>query len=215
VGASLGLAVLLLVRGTALSALAVVVWGALAYVAMVVAERRRGAHEDERAASPQPAVAPSDAQVSASPDLDEHSARRFEELVEEALRGLNEPGRLAKLELGQAVTRTLASANGGQPPSGLEGGRLLREVVVAAVDRLKPVDADGSPRALQYAVLHEEYVLGRTITAIALRHSVSEQTVFRRRREGIAALAVELRQGEERLAHTKPARNAAAIDYLG
>src|SRR3954454_24776053 len=146
-GASLGLATLLLLRGAALSALAIVVWGALAYVAIVVAERRRAAHHDARAVPPPPAVAPalSDALVSVPQDLDENSAQRFEELVEEALRGLNEPGRLAKLELGQALPRTLAAANGGQPPSGLEGGRLLREVVVAAVDRLKPVDADSSP----------------------------------------------------------------------
>ena len=52
---------------------------------------------------------------------------------------------------------------------------------------------------LRYAVLHEEYVLGRPNHQIMTRHNVSESTFHRYRRVGARALAAELAHREELL----------------
>ncbi len=214
---SLLLAILLVTRGAGLAALLLALWGALAYAAVLTLETRAGPRTAEMApkeAVAAPALA-ADLGLSTRDEVNEQATHQFEALVEEALRGLNEPAKLAKCGLAGRIPRTLAARQPGGDAMGLERGRLLREVLVAAIERLKPAETDESTRALQYYVLNEEYVLGRTITGISVRHSVSEQTVFRRRREAIEALAAELRDRESSLAQGNAARNATAMDYLG
>jgi hypothetical protein len=216
-GGSLLLAAIMAVRGAQATAAELVVWGALAYGAAVALHIRARRHPISRLA-PVPAREP-DLKPLVMPSVEE--ADEFEELVEEALRGLNEVSRLAKCGLAQRVPRTLVAAlrkqgeKIGAEETSLNAARQLRTVIVEAIERLKPVEAEGTAQALQYHVLREEYVLGRTITAIALNHSVSEQTVFRRRREAIEALAVDIRQREASLARERPPNDPTAMDYLG
>jgi hypothetical protein len=211
---SLLLAAIMAVRGAQATAAELVIWGVLAYGGVVALRLRPPPHPIK---PPEPAPA---AEVNPTPAPSAEDAVQFEALVEEALRGLNEVSRLAKCRLAQRVPRTLVAAlrRQGEKLDGetsLDAARQLRTVVVEAIERLKPVEAEGTAQALQYHVLREEYVLGRTITAIALNHSVSEQTVFRRRREAIEALAVDIRQHEASLARERPPNDPTAMDYLG
>ena len=216
-GGSLILAAIMAVRGAPTAAVELAVWGALMYAAAVALNLRRrpnpvAAPDRSRAPEPEPIPRP-------VPNPEE--TRQFEELVEEALRGLNEPSKLAKSGLVACLPRTLAAARRKQGDRGdaeetdLSVGRRLRSAIAEAIERLKPVEAEGTAQALQYHVLREEYVLGRTITSIALGHSVSEQTVFRRRREGIEALAADVHQHEASLPRDREPHDPTAMDYLG
>jgi hypothetical protein len=131
-------------------------------------------------------------------------------LVEEALRKLNNPGALASCRLLEMLPRTLATTRAGTSntrpgqPTPLEAARTLREVLVSAIERMRPGGAaepgHGAPRpdAAQHAILHEEYVQGMSTKAIMVRHSISESTFHRYRREATLILAREL-VGQERL----------------
>ncbi len=156
-------------------------------------------------------------------DLDVISDEHFFRLVEEALRRLNNPAALARCKLIAQLPRTLGSTD--HPPSAegaatpLQQARRLRDVLVAAIEQLKPVDRDarrGDPAFLHYTILHDEYVLGMPNKQIMARHAIGEGTFHRHRREAIAVLAHELRAREERFAHRDDRSRApaepAAID---
>jgi hypothetical protein len=220
---SLALALWAATRGAPLTALALVAWGILAYGASVGVRWRVKARAVPVHPDPPPPVTAdsSDAGLSTRAEIDEQAARQFEDLVEDALRNLNKPASLVRCGLIDRIPRTLGEARGqaesigGGAATGLDRARLLRGVLVAAVERLKPAEGDATSQALQYHVVREEYVLGRSILPIALRHSVSEQTVYRRRREAIELLAREIREHEASLAQGRPTSNREAMDYLG
>jgi len=144
----------------------------------------------------------------AQSDLADISDEHFFHLVEEALRRLNNPAALARCKLITQIPRSLAGANVHPGASGetlatpLELARRLRDVLIAGIEQLKPGDRDvrrGDPGALQYTILHDEYVLGMPNKQIMTRHGVGEGTFHRHRREAIAILSRELRTREERL----------------
>jgi hypothetical protein len=144
----------------------------------------------------------------AQEDLNEVSATHLVRLTEQALRRLNQPAALARSPLFAELPHVLGvapAANGSSAssPTPLERARLLREVLVEAIEGLKPADGDvgiGSPGGLQYNILREEYLQGLLNKQIMARHSVSEGTFHRNRRQAIWTLAQELQGREDRLA---------------
>jgi hypothetical protein len=122
----------------------------------------------------------------------------FVELVEEALRHLNELGRLGRCGLAERLLRTLESVRqrSGQAdapqPTLLEQSHALRDVLVEAIERLNVGDKDATAQALQYHILREEYVLGMSTKHIMARHAISESTFHRYRHEAVRVLAAEL-----------------------
>jgi hypothetical protein len=144
-----------------------------------------------------------------------HAETRGEDFVqplEEALRKLNSPAVLASCRLMSVLPHTLALAwemEGKMPiaqPTPLEQAHALRGVLDEAIERLnagtgtEPDRGHVRSNALHYKILREEYVQGLTTKAIMLRHSISESTFHRHRREAILILARELQGKEARLA---------------
>jgi hypothetical protein len=129
-------------------------------------------------------------------ELDLVAQTHFIRMTEEALRRLNAPAVLARCELMRRLPRTLAGA--APDLTTLEQAQTLRGVLVESIERLKPGDtAPNSPGALQYQILREEYLDGLPNREILIRHSVSESTFHRNRREAIAAVARDLREREQ------------------
>ena len=81
----------------------------------------------------------------------------------------------------------------------LDQSHALREVLVAAIERLKAGDKEEAEQAIQYHVLRGEYVLGMATKHIMVRQAISESTLHRRRQEGIRAIAAELSARERAL----------------
>jgi hypothetical protein len=130
------------------------------------------------------------------------SAEHMVRLTELALRRLNNPAALAECDLLDQVPLTLAATRDDTNLTPLERARALRDVLTAAIERLKPPEGDsiGSPGALQYHILREEYLQGLLNKQIMARHSISEGTFNRNRRQAIATIARELENQERRLA---------------
>ncbi len=141
----------------------------------------------------------------------ETSIEHLVRLTELALRRLNNPAALADCDLIDRIPAVLAAARDGARLSPLERARALREVLTCAIGRLKPPDGDGigAPGALQYHILREEYLLGLLNRQIMARHSISEGTFHRNRRQAVISLARELEDQENRLA-TAPERASHA-----
>jgi hypothetical protein len=120
--------------------------------------------------------------------------------VEEALRRLNNPAALSTCELVQLMPNTIrhAQADGGLSgltvATPLERAQILREVLVVAIDRLRPVGVTSSAttEAIQYHILRDEYVLAKPTTYIMTSLSISESTFHRSRRSAILAIARDL-----------------------
>jgi hypothetical protein len=172
-------------------------WGALAYLAAILAVHPRSA----------PANAPVDVPESQSvASTTEVPVEDLVRLTEEALRRLNNPallatsGLVARLPLTVAAALERGSADGDASP--LEQARGLRLALEASIERLKPSPRDGDPpgefELLQYSILHEEYVRGRPNNQIMARLSIGEGTFHRYRRQGIRALAGDLQSREQR-----------------
>jgi hypothetical protein len=218
-GVSALLAIGVASRGVPIAAVALVAWGLLAYSAMVTIDRQRR-HD------PVPPPAPPDYQpVPPKPDpipppLPE--PKEFEKLVEHALRNLSRPTVLSKSLLIDELRCTLAQARTRRlgvsaEPTPLVQAQLLREVVIAGIDRLKPIDAPGvEKQVLVYRILHDQYVLGLPTRAIWMKQSIGESTLHRWRGDGVEALADELRRQELALRDGRSGfRNPVALDYLG
>jgi hypothetical protein len=120
--------------------------------------------------------------------------------VEEALRRLNNPAALSTCELVQLLPNTIqrAQADGGMSgltvATPLERAQVLREVLVLAIDRLRPVGvtSSGTTETIQYHILRDEYVLSRPTSYIMTNLSISESTFHRSRRSAILAIARDL-----------------------
>jgi hypothetical protein len=145
-------------------------------------------------------------------EIDEISSEHFVRLTELALRRLNSPAALAACGLAAPLSYTLTTRRERQgldptsTPTPLEQARATREVLLDAIERLKPSDGETgpeSPAALQYHILREEYLLGHLNKQIMTRHALSEGTFHRNRRQAIRTLAQELMSQEERLASAK------------
>jgi hypothetical protein len=132
----------------------------------------------------------------------------FVHQVEEALRRLRNPAGLATARLVFQLPHTLNAHRTatGDPrlaeATPLEQAQALRELLIAAVQRLQPSGprSNGQPSVLQHDIVCEEYLLGMSTKQILVRHSISESTLHRQRREAIRILARELHRQEQLLA---------------
>jgi hypothetical protein len=144
----------------------------------------------------------------------------FVDLVDQVLKHLNKPTHLAKSGLAARLPRRIgvvlsqwSQAQLGEATS-LERAQALRQLLVDAVERLKPAESDSSTRALQYDILHKKYVLEQEVKHIVVYHDISESTFFRERVLAVRAVADDLWQQERRLGVSSK-RDSVAIDYLG
>lgn len=183
----------------------IVVLGLVAYAASVAAICRW------RPSPLQPVISDLDLPENDLP-AQEQASQDFAKLVDGALRKLNKPAALSRCELVRRLPGTLwasrpqLSHHGGPGElTPLERAQALRQVLTAAIERLKPPGESigvGAPQALQYHILHEEYVQRRSTKAIMTRHSIGEANFFRNRREAVSVLARHL-LAQERLASRK------------
>lgn len=125
----------------------------------------------------------------------------FAELVEQALRYCHDVSYLGQHPLANlgVVRDSLAHADG--PITHLDRGRVLREVLLAAVDKLRPNHKPPSPPSREwypYLVVHDAYVLGESNREIMARLYISEGTFNRTRRRAILAVARALAEMERR-----------------
>src|SRR5207248_5897516 len=143
----------------------------------------------------------------------------FSDLVRGAVRALNLPATLEKSGLIARLPRTLrevlrqSQADRSAEPTLQEESQALRLLLLQAIERLAVADRAGNAQVLQYQVLHMQYVLGMSVVQVAVRLSISEQTVYRRSAEGIEAVASDLWQREQLVAVRH--RDPVALDYLG
>lgn len=194
----------------------VLLLGLLAYAAAVaVVHRRRPVWE--------PSSGSEDNGPKAAADEDHRrDSEDFPRLVQEALRHLNNPSALSNCELPGRLPGTLApnrsqfrGHGGPSEPTPLEKAQALREVLIAAIDRLRPSgETIGSvaPQALQYHILHEAYVQRKPTSYIMTRYSISESTLHRNRRDAVSAVARHLQaqeaQSRQMQMQTKPISSA-------
>ena len=138
---------------------------------------------------------------------DESAQLAFPRLTERALKRLNNPLELARCDLLHELPHTLAFARekGGdtvRQPTSLEQARMLRNIIVAAMEQLKPIGADGdsaAPAALHYQILKREYAMGMSAKQVMVRLSLPESSFHRYRRAAVAALGHELEEHEDSL----------------
>lgn len=141
------------------------------------------------------------------PALPTNDAEEWDRFTEEALKVMNNHFALAKCGLLGLLPHTLTAIRDGWGASRLPGAtpleqaQALHEVLGQAIERLKPVDgSDKGEPALRYNVVRERYLEGKEVKQIFMRRSISESTFHRYRRDGIEAIARELKEQEHLLA---------------
>jgi hypothetical protein len=182
-------------------ALWIVLLGLLAYTASVVVLRRSRSTPDQAGGSEDTGPDPTEDQ---DVGLD---SRRLRGIVQEALQKLDNLGALSQCELVPLLPGALAPSRIQEIGSGapgalapLEKAQALREVLIAAIERLKPaggpIGAHG-PETLQYDILHLAYVECRPVVYILARFSISEANYHVRRRAAIDAVGSHILAQEE------------------
>ncbi|MEO6398046.1 MAG: hypothetical protein ABIP13_06225 [Tepidiformaceae bacterium] len=143
---------------------------------------------------------------------EEASPENIVALTQDALRRLNNPAALGMCGLAPRLPRTLSAVSDSHPDghadvTPLHQARALRAALIAGIERLKDAGGVGAMDGghVRYVILYDEYVLGRPNNQIMARHSISESTFHRYRREAIRALASELERGEEILSREQAA----------
>ena len=186
-------------------ALWVLLLGLLAYAASVIALYRT--RTGDSAKSPLPADNAGEA--SSDDGSDGQPSADLLLLVEQALRRLNNPADLSRCGLLGRVPGILSTARSEHgsgavgAPGPLEQAQSLREVLVFAIEQLKPAGGAigaSAPEALQYYILHEEYVLKKSTIYITTRYSISESNFYRNRKAAVSAVARHLEAQEELIA---------------
>ena len=186
-------------------ALWVLLLGLLVYAASIIAVCRTRTGDIAK----NPKLADNTAEASSDHGRQGQPSADLLRLVEEALRRLNNPAALSRCGLVHRLPGILSNARsehgrGVMDAPGLLGeAQSLREVIISAIDQLKPpTGAIGAsaPEALQYYILHEEYVLKKPTSYIITRYSLSESTFHRNRRAAVSAVARHLETQEELIA---------------
>jgi len=126
--------------------------------------------------------------------------KEFVALVEDGLRGLFDYSYLGEQKLAHLtiVERELQSREA--LVTHLDRGKALKEVLVQALDKLRPPGSQSDPPTLEwhpFLVLHDAYLLGESNREIMSRLYISEGTFNRTRRRAIRALAKALLEMEE------------------
>jgi hypothetical protein len=146
--------------------------------------------------------------IAAQTSREELTDKDVEGIVKEALGYVRERalGRLGRCSLISFLPCTIAAAlrerrNGhvGAPTS-LEQAEAVREILIAAIDRLKPRDENPNQGGAGdwYRVVRLMYLESRTTEQIEHIVGIGNRTVFRYRDNAVEVMACDLRQREER-----------------
>ena len=150
--------------------------------------------------------------------LDPNSARETGStydwrLTQTALQRINRLPALSQCDLITLLPGTLSS-NSVEPgqewsqinQTPLEKGRVLREVLIAGIEKLRPpgetTRASADP-ALGYHILREFYVEDKPVAYLLTRYSIAEATYHRHRREAISAVSRDLEAHETLLSRSR------------
>ena len=173
-------------------ALWIVLLGLLAYAATIAVLHRQPTVREHSSGSEETGPDPTE---DVHAELDSLGLRN---IVQQALQKLDNQAALIQYELLPLLSGSLAPKR----PQGtgvgvpgeltpLEKAQALREVLIAAIERLKPPGeraGAGAPEAVQYHILHEAYAQSGSVAYIITRHSISESTYHKRRRAAIDAV---------------------------
>jgi hypothetical protein len=139
---------------------------------------------------------------------DDQTGNGFRQLVEEALRQLDNTSALAQCELVSRLPGTIATvrARSGDgtlaEPTPLEQVQALRQAIETSIELMNPGGSNGrstGPEAIQYHILKQQYVLRKPTRHIMTRYSIAESTYHRYRRDAVSVLASHLEAQEEQL----------------
>jgi len=135
------------------------------------------------------------AQRAPSEVLEGITEKEFVTLVEDGLRRLFDYSYLGEHKLVHLSIVERQLQPGEAPITHLDRGKALKEVLLQALDKLRPPGSQPHPPALEwypFLVLHDAYVLGEPNREIMSKLYISQGTFNRTRRRAIRALAKAL-----------------------
>jgi GAF domain-containing protein len=142
------------------------------------------------------------------PVLEGQSEREAISLVEDALRHLHDYSYLGEHTLAQrCIVASSLDVQEGAFVTHLDRGKSLQEVLVAAIEKLKPPGPQPSPLTRewhQYVILHDCYVLGKLNRDVMSALYISEGTFNRARRRAVRGVTRALAEMEEEAKRRKP-----------
>ena len=127
------------------------------------------------------------------------------EMTHKALQALRRRSALAQCELLERVPRSIDAKlrKSGQDPTiatSLERTQALSELLDVAIERLKaPGARPGTQEAMQYQIIHEQYVKAMPAVGIWMRLGLAERTYHHYRSDAVEIIALELQQQEAML----------------
>ena len=147
------------------------------------------------------------------PILEGLSEREAISLVEDALRHLYDYPYLGEHRLAQLrIVELHLDVQEGAFVTHLDRGKALQEVLIAAIEKLKPPGPQPSPPTRdwhQYVILHDSYVLGKLNRDIMNELYISEGTFNRARRRAVRGVARALEEMERET--QRRSRSSASI----
>jgi hypothetical protein len=143
------------------------------------------------------------------PVLEGRSERKAISLVEDALRHLHDYPYLGEHTLAQLrIIESHLDVQQGAFVTHLERGKALQEVLIAAIEKLKPTGLQPSPPTRewhQYIILHDCYVLGKLNRDVMSALYISEGTFSRTRRRAVRGVTRALAEMERETQRRRPA----------
>ena len=143
------------------------------------------------------------------PVLEGQSEREAISLVEDALRHLHDYPYLGEHALAQLrIVESNLDVQQGAFVTHLDRGKALQEVLIAAIEKLKPPGPQPSPPTRewhQYVILHDCYVVGKLNREVMSALYISEGTFSRARRRAVRGVSRALAEMERETQRRKPA----------
>lgn len=126
--------------------------------------------------------------------------------TEWAIRRINKLPDLSRSDLIDLIPSTLSAVVSepgvdapGKIQTHLEKSQALREVLILAIEKLRPpveTKRASADHAIGFHILREFYVEGKTVKNICVRHSVSEAAYYRQRKNAVEAISRDLETHE-------------------
>ena len=143
------------------------------------------------------------------PVLEGQSEREAISLVEDALRHLHDYPYLGEHALAQLrIVESHLDVQEGAFVTHLDRGRALQEILIAAIEKLRPPDPQPSPPTRewhQYVILYDCYVVGKLNREVMSALYISEGTFSRARRRAVRGVSRALAEMERETQRRKPA----------
>jgi hypothetical protein len=143
------------------------------------------------------------------PVLEGRSEKEAISFVEDALRHLHDYPYLGEHTLAQLrIIESHLNVQEDAFVTHLDRGKALQEVLIAAIEKLKPPDPQPSPPPRewhQYVILHDCYVLGKLNRDVMSALYISEGTFSRARRRAVRGVTRALAEMEREIQRRRPA----------